>query len=608
MAILTEKVEKIKTQKTDFVEVKEQLLAIAARAESVTDVTVELEQGRYTLTEPFVLDAEENPTLKKLRLTIKAQERMRPTVSGLNFISGGDFVPVEGTPYYKAQIPAKEDGTYPKFHDFFRGDKRLTMASSPIWRNPFDMLPEERSGEKKLEGLYVPMAMAEAAKAHGVGTTELRIYVQWQHFILRVRDVDLTVTKEINGEPYALVRFFEEFDEHFVCGVHRANNTRNRETYFINNPAFLTDPDSFAYDWHSGTVYVMPPADRSIAACQYGYTELESLFVFKGMENVTVEGILFSGLTSRYVCEKGYFGTLSNREFRNGYKLRQAAILAMNARNTTIKNCSFQNIGSNGVQFCDRTVVAEIANCEFKDIAMGAIAIGNYREGNGWEDASGRTYNVRVINNYFEDIAYQYPSTACIFIGYVDGAVISHNTIHGCAYSGIAAGDGYSPVHFEKGESVNLRDVEISYNRVHNFMRRCRDGGAIYVTGANCTINCAERFNRIHHNFTYLDTLGNSDTMGYYLDGSASNWELTDNVADKCGMPLYTQYNISSQHTHHVTVKNFYSGTYVRPGDHRPHHDVYVENCCVTESLEELFDQYPDAKAIADGAGQKTLI
>ncbi|MBO5652995.1 MAG: right-handed parallel beta-helix repeat-containing protein [Clostridia bacterium] len=605
MACTIKRTQYLAEQKNDFSEVKEQILAIAASVEEETDVTIELDQGRYTLEEPFVLDAEEHPGLAKIRLTIKGKNGMRPYVSGLKFVSGADFVPVEGTPYYKYQLPAKADGSYPKFHDFFRGDKRLTMARSEEWRNPTLLTPALRKGEEDMEGLYVPVELAERAKAAWTASTELRIYVQWQQFILRIKEIDTTVEKEFNGKKYALMRFYEEFDEHFVRGVHPENNIGNRETYFLNNPAFLSEPDSFAYDWHTGTVYVTAPEGKSVAGNRYGYTELESLFVFKGMKDVRVEGILFTGLTSSYVCNTGYFGTLSNREFRVG-KLRQAAVLAMSCRGLTVTQCGFHNLGSNGVQLFDRTINAEISDCVFRDIAMGGVAIGNYREGNGWADARNQTYNVRVLNNYFEHIAYQYPSTACIFIGFVDGATISHNTINGCAYSGIAAGDGYSLVNYEIGELVNLRDVEISYNEVRDFMDVCRDGGAIYVTGANCTVNCADRFNSIHHNAAFLANRGTADRRGYYLDGAASNWDVYDNMIDNCVLPLFTQYHCVGQFTHHNRVWNFYSTTWVDPvGNNQPQRDTLLGFYGEADSLEELYEKYPAAKAIADGAGCK---
>ena len=606
MAISVIKTTSEREEKESLADLKEHVLSIAAEASksNVLGVTVELDQGRYTLDEPISFSTEENPELAHIRLTIKPKPSMRPTVSGLKFIPWTEFSAVEGTPYYKYQLPANEDGTYPKCHDFFRGDKRLTMALSVIWRNPFSFLPEERSGEKKLEGLYVPVEIAKAAKEQGVGATELRIYVQWQQFILRIKDIDLSVTKEVDGEPYALVTFFDEFDEHFVRGVHRANNIGRCITYFINNPAFLTEPDSFAYDWHTGTVYVVPPKEGNTKSCKYGYTSLSNAFLFKGMKGVTVEGITFSGFTSAYVCDTGYFGTLSNREFRAG-KLRHGAIVTSNMRELCIKDCSFLSLGGNGVMLCDRTVRAEIDGCTFKDIAMSAIAIGNYRVGNGWEDESNRTYHVKVTNNYLEHIAFEYPSAPALFLGYCDVGLISHNTIDGCAYSAISAGDGYSDVSYERGESVNLRDVEISYNRVHNFMSSCRDGGAIYVTGGNCTLDYTPRFNTIHHNFASLDVLGHPDKLGYYLDGSSSHWTVTDNVIDKCSMPLFTQYNVASQYAHHVTVNNFYSTTPVSEENHRPHHDTLLGDHFVAESLDKLFETYPEAKAIADGAGCK---
>ena len=604
MPVSLTKIKREKEGKKSLSELKDYVLSVAAEAtpKNVLDVEVALDAGKYILEEPISFSTEETPELANIRLTIKAMPNMRPIVTGLKTISWKDFTPVEGTPYYTYQIPANEDGTYPKFHDFFFNGNRLKMAQSPTWKNPFAMLPEERSGEKTLEGLYVPMEMAKAVKEQGIGATELRIYVQWQHFILRIKDIDLSVTKDVDGEPYALVTFYEEFDEHFVRGVHRANNTGNRVTYFINNPAFLTEPDTFAYDWHTGTVYVVPPKEGYNILSRYGYTALSNAFLFTGMKGVTVENITFTGFTSSYVCETGYFGTLSNREFRAG-KLRHAPIVTANVRDLCIKGCGFESLGGNGVMLCDRTVKAEIDGCTFKDIAMGAIAIGNYRVGNGWADESNRTYNVKVTNNHLEHIAFEYPSTAALFLGNCDVALISHNTIDGCAYSGIAAGDGYSDVSYEIGETINLRNVEISYNRVHNFMMSCRDGGAIYVTGGNCTIDYAPRFNYIRNNFVSLDVLGNGDTMGYYLDGSASHWELTDNVVDKSRMPLYTQYNISSQYTHRLTVKDFYSTTRVSEKNHRPFHDCSFENCYTADSLEELFTKYPAAKAIADEAG-----
>lgn len=603
-----------KTSVTETTEILDGLLdkvlalAEGATSENKPDVVVELGSGKYMLDAPLVFSTEEHPSLANIRLTIKAAKSMRPTVTGLKPIAGGEFAPVEGTPYYKYQLEKKADGTYPVFRDFYFGDSRMSLAESPTWINPFPFLPEERKGEKKLEGLYIPMNIAEQVKENGVGKMQLRMSVQWEHAILNVKDVDLTVTKEVNGEPYALVTFFEEFDSQFVCGIHRANNIGGRPTYFINNTAFLTKPNSFVYDWGTGTVYVIPPEGVMMERARFAYTDMSGYIELKGMRDVRIEGITFVGLTSPYAFLNSYFGMLSNCEFRAG-KLRHAAIVTSDVRNVTVKDCSFLSLGANGVMLCDRAVKVTVENCVFKDVGMCGVDMGNYRVGNGWADASNQLFRLKVKNNYFEHIAYDYPSTACIFLDYCDGAEISHNTIKGCAYSGIATGDGYSKVHFALGESVNMRDIEISYNHILDFMDVGRDGGAIYVTGANCTEDYAPRFNAIHHNYATLANSGHLDRRGYYLDGAASNWDVYDNVIDNCQLPLFTQYHVPSQYTHHNHVWNFYSTTPVDPENHKPYNDVLLTNCCVeTAGLTALFEKYPEAKAIADGAGCTLLI
>ena len=607
MAIFVSKRTTTTEERVSLKEVKDYVLSVAAEAtpENVLDVEVLLDTANYLVEEPLVFSTEENPELANIRLTIRGKESMRPTFSPLKTIMGSEFTPVEGTPYYKYQLEKNENGEYPKFHDFFRGGVRLKMAASSVWRNPFPLLPEERKGEKRLEGLYVPYAQAEAVKESGIGCTQLHMYVQWEHYVLRVKDVDLSTTKDVNGEPYALVTFYEEFDEFFVRGMHSCNNVGNRESFFINNTVFLTQPDTFVYDWKTGTVYVIPENPVYFPRTKYGYTDLSNILVIKGMKNVTIKDITFAGLTSSFICDTGYFGRLSNYESRMG-RLRDAAIVTSDVRDLLIENCSFIGLGGNGVQICDRTVRATVTGCTFKNIGMGGFSAGNYRYGCRWENYGDQTFGIKLTNNYFENIAYDYPSTACVWLGYCDGALISHNTIKNCAYSGISAGDGYSKVGFEPGEKINLRDVEISYNRIMNFMDVNRDGGAIYVTGANCLVSYARRFNSIHHNFASLEDQKDHDRRGYYLDGAASNWDVYDNVMDNSALPLFTQYHVPDQYTHHNRVWNFYSTTWVDPeGNHKPHHDTLLGFYAVEADRETLFAKHPEAKEIYENSGCK---
>jgi hypothetical protein len=221
----------------------------------------------------------------------------------------------------------------------------MKMASSPVWANPFHLTPEQRRGEEACDGLYVPMSLAQTLAESGICATQLRMIVQWEHYIMNVKDVVLDKTVDVNGEPYALVTFGEEFDEYFVRSMARSNNCGTRATFFVNSTAFLCEPNSFVYDWHTGTVYVIPSDPERMARLSFGYTEQTNFFTFKGMKNVTVEGLTFTGLTSPYVCETGYYAKLSNNEKRVG-RLPHAAILASDVRSLVIRNCVFLLIAS----------------------------------------------------------------------------------------------------------------------------------------------------------------------------------------------------------------------------------------------------------------------
>ena len=504
MAINIQTITKNAVGAKTMADVRAEILAAAkeASAENVIDVVAELDQGVYTLTEPFVLSAEENPELAYTNVTIKAAVGMRPAITSWKSITE-EYVPVEGKPYFKCQLPKNENGEYPRFHDLYFKNRRMKMATSPIWINREALTKEERGtgtiaytgtympddffAPCDRKGLYAPIEIARQVAESESDSTEMCMYVQWEHDTLRVTGVDLSDTKEFDGETYALITFDEGFVPYFVHGMHRANNMMGRITFFRNDPAFLTEENTYVYDWKNGILYFIVDAPNELWYHKVMYPTLSSLFEFKGMKNLTVEGLVFTGVSSSYVCDNGYYALLSNLERRlNDYlgeRLRHAAIVTSDVRNFTVNNCEFRGIGCNGIQLCDRTVRAGIYDNLFLDVAMSAISVGNAT--NLWEKPENQSIAVSIVNNYLEHISYDYPNAAAIFLGISDGAKVCHNTIQGCGYSGIYAGWSWSAVNFEPGEKVNLRGAEIAYNKISDFMELCRDGAAIYVTGGN---------------------------------------------------------------------------------------------------------------------------
>ena len=213
------------------------------------------------------------------------------------------------------------------------------------------------------------------------------------------------------------------------------------------------------------------------------------------------------------------------------------------------------------------------------------------------------SYNIRVENNYFEHIGYDYPNCNCVHYYLVDGIKVLHNTIIGCAYSGISSGTGWR-AHFVPGEFVNVRNVEVAYNRIHNFMDVLRDGAAIYTIGANSVTGYSFRFNSVHHNYISLENSKDHDRRGYYFDGSTTSWEVYDNVVDNSLIPLFNQYHVTEQFTHHIRIDRIYSTTPIDLQNNAPHRDsVLLDYFVETDGIEALCERHPNAKAICEGAG-----
>ena len=281
----------------------------------------------------------------------------------------------------------------------------------------------------------------------------------------------------------------------------------------------------------------------------------------------------------------------------------------------SLSRCLFKGFGSNAIQMRRSTRGAKITDSKFINVGMSAIYIGSYSttyEIPDTRDVSDElrrdvrdhiSYSILVENNYFEHIGYDYPNANCVHYYFVDGMKVLHNTIMGCAYSGISSGTGWR-ARFVPGEFINVRGVEVGYNRVHNFMDCLRDGAAVYTIGANAETGYNARFSSVHHNYISLENSKDCDRRGYYFDGSTTGWEVYDNVVDNSRIPLFNQYHVNWQFTHHVRIDNIYSTTPIDLQNNAPHRDsVLLDYFVETDGMDVLCEKHPNAKAICDGSG-----
>lgn len=147
----------------------------------------------------------------------------------------------------------------------------------------------------------------------------------------------------------------------------------------------------------------------------------------------------------------------------------------------TFKGCTFTHLGAAyALSIMEGTHYSTVTNCTFNDLSGGFLKLGSVALGaagsadpSDWDSFAAITYNVA------SEMAMEYDGAVGYFGGFLYSAVVEHNTVSDAGYSGFSQGWGWGTVF-----PVGVGNNSISYNRISNVMRLLRDGGGIYVNGA----------------------------------------------------------------------------------------------------------------------------
>ncbi len=556
---------------------------LAAAADAPVELILELADGDYRLTEPVKLSGTSHS-----RLTIRPAEGAEPVITGEIEIPDTAFVQVEDQPYYVAEMPAGVP-----VRNLLSSGEPVPFATSEILRTKLPFADHaSRADPANHKGIYVNRKMVESLGDLTNGSTEFTIFVEWEFARMHVVGVDWNDTQTVDGEELVLLQLEQAQMDAFAELSHVLLTIQNREYFFTNSLSLLT-PGTCVCDYKNGLIYYYPaegaPADMS-------YSMTEQLFSLHKAGNVTFEGITFTGTACLLDAKEGYLSGQANTEKRYG-ALQCTAVLLNTCENIRFTDCDFVSLGTNGIQSLNNLNGMVVENCRFRNVAMSAVALGNHEI--SWTSANA-SYNYRITENTLEHIGFGYPTATAVYISHVDGLTLTHNTIHHVAYSGISLGWGWSVVPYAYGEAINVRHAELAWNHITEFMTCLKDGAAIYVLGANCTEAYPELFNEMHHNFAQNP---NSNHRGYYLDGSASNWYVHDNVISGAFYPLFTQFHVKDQYNHNVLCERIYSTDPIDAKNHAPERNVKLGDVYVAESLEALYEAHPEAAQIEADAG-----
>jgi len=129
-----------------------------------------------------------------------------------------------------------------------------------------------------------------------------------------------------------------------------------------------------------------------------------------------------------------------------------------------------------------------------------------------------RCSTIGFSNNYVTLCGLNMPSSAGLYMGYVDDCTIINNEMENMPYSGIAIGCGGADA-----EKFCSRNNYIAYNRIKNTNIVHADGSGFYFAGNFYG-------SVIEHN--YLDDV-NISQMGFYADSGFSDGKLLNNVSEE---------------------------------------------------------------------------
>ena len=578
-------------------EVKDAVLRMAGAEERDEKLALDFvfDKGTYVLDTPFTLSAKKNPELKQVALSFSSDED-GAVFTSQKALRAEDFIKEDG--YYTYQFAKDKAGKYPLFHDFYVNGRRLPIVKTQAFLHAFTFCEDnKRLNSENLEGIYIPEEAAALLPDGDLAPMEFTFHIEWECFVMHAISLDRTRFKlDENGNKHYLLKINVNELYGYVTGLIKCLRPKGREFFLGNHPCLLKE-DTWCYDHTKGILYYAPK-NGVIEDCSVAL--LDKLFYFEETEDIRLENLTFTGATDRYTCENGYLSHQANVEKQVMKKLEESAIVTKDVRRFTVERCRFFELGTNGVLMLGKTSGGYIRNCRFEYISMCAISVGepitpSYQNRDG-------CFDIRIENNYLYRIAYEFPTAPAIDIFRVDGLSVCHNTIEYCAYTGISVGWGWGLLTCALGEMVNVRDAEIAYNKIVHFMQMLRDGGAIYAVGANCTKEYTRYFNFMHNNFAYRDTVKQT-VRGFYLDGSATNWYVYDNVGSGMQRPSFAQWHVPTEFTWNCRIDNTYTTEKVDEGNHAPDRNTILGPVYREDTIQALFQKYPKARDIYEKSG-----
>ncbi len=575
----------VKTVKEGY----EKAVALINAAEEPIDVVIDLAPGKHSITEKLDIKGTDITTAVEYSITFSGSKSSEKSIVSSNFdIPASAFVKKKDLYEYQLPDSAKIDGQYPAFRDLsFDGQMGKLATSQGLFKMKLDSCT--RASDNGLNAddrlLYVsPDALGAVevdASGNVIGDLEFWVQTEWQVHCVHIEHIDYNKETNIvqDGVQQIAVRVRKGDWDAFKGKYYQT--LANRRYWFVNNKAYLDEKGEFWYDRENGKIYCIPFESLSETNV-ISYPVAERIFHLEKAKNITFRNLDITGTTVNYITEYGYItgqGGYIKRPWTNPdtgktesgkITLPYGAIYGKDVENIRISACSFYAIGGDCVNFRGAVDRVRVNHSSMVSIGGCVIRLGVSDDSVKYTNT---THNKDIVidENYMQDIAKNFNSSTAILVTSVRDMDITNNTILDTAYSAISVGWSWSPrradTSTDRDSWVNVKNVNIAYNYIENFMTVTQDGGAIYVLGGNASEKTTTYLNSMNNNYVVLSgnvSNGSRQWTVFYHDGGASHWHDYDNVLvidPKSPLPNhhYISYqSIASQQAYNNLSERYY--------------------------------------------------
>ncbi len=516
------------------------------------DIVICLTAGQHVLSEEILIDGDAITTRGySIRFEGDAALPEETEVTSNVDIPGSYFQKVDGKDYYMYQLPEtarKEDGSFPLFRDLYVNGEALSLASSEReqYRMYYDTCKSAAgfNVDPDARTLFVEYEAVEGVEVdencNVVGDLELWIKTEWQVHALHVEKILFNETShlisESSGAPLVGVVIRASEWSVFKSGYY--GDLRTCPYWMANNRRYISRGE-FYYDHNNGIIYCNPN-DR-IEKVTVSYPQTERLFHLQNAKNISFANMYLHGVTVNIITTFGYVtgqgGYIKIKDPATGKQfgfLPFGAIYGKNVSNITVEGCTISNVGDDAINFRGAVSNITIKDCTMENIGGAAIRFG---ENTSTYDALIYNRDITVTNNYIRNTGTIYTSNPGILIASVLNLELTHNHILESCYSGISVGWSWSSqwnnyAADSKG-FVNVKNANIAYNYIEDFMTGMADGGAIYTLGGNASEKTETYLNAIHDNLVVLKSNAGRYERGFtvfYHDQGSSHWHDYSNM------------------------------------------------------------------------------